>query len=64
VTHAQDAPNRTSTFRRPGTRKTPKPPDKLVLQKPTAISGKKNTWFDRFYVVGSLLAGDRKLFSK
>jgi phosphatidylserine/phosphatidylglycerophosphate/cardiolipin synthase-like enzyme len=41
-----------------------KQPDKLVLQKPTAISGKKNTWFDRFYVVGSLLAGDRKLFSK
>jgi phosphatidylserine/phosphatidylglycerophosphate/cardiolipin synthase-like enzyme len=41
-----------------------KPPDKLVLQKPTAISGKKNTWFDRFYVVDSLLAGDRKLFSK
>ena len=41
-----------------------KQPDKLVLQKPTAISGKKNAWFDRFYVVGSLLAGDRKLFSR
>ncbi len=41
-----------------------KQPDKLVFQKPTAISGRKNTWFDRFYVVGSPLAGDRKLFSK
>jgi phosphatidylserine/phosphatidylglycerophosphate/cardiolipin synthase-like enzyme len=41
-----------------------KPPDKLVLQQPTAISGKKNTWFDRFYVTDSQLAGDRKLFSK
>jgi len=41
-----------------------KPTDKLVLQKPTAFSGKKNTWFDRFYVAGSQLAGDRKLFSK
>ena len=45
--------------------KTPaKQPDKLVLQKPTAISGKKNSWFDRFYVSGSQLEADRKLFSK
>ena len=45
--------------------KTPaKQPDKLVLQKPTAISGKKNSWFDRFYVGGSQLEADRKLFSK
>jgi phosphatidylserine/phosphatidylglycerophosphate/cardiolipin synthase-like enzyme len=47
-----------------GTKGTVKQPDKLVLQKPTAISGKKNTWFDRFYVVGSQLESDRKLFSK
>ncbi len=38
--------------------------DKLKLQKPTAISGKKNSWFDRYYAIGSQLEGDRKLFSR
>ena len=46
------------------TRKTDQPPAKLVLQKPTAISGKKRAWFDRFYVANSQLEGDRKLFSR
>jgi hypothetical protein len=40
-----------------------KAPKKLVLQKPTAISGKKNTWFDRYYVPDSQRTRDRKLFS-
>jgi len=35
-----------------------KQPDMLVLQKPTAISGKKNTWSDRF-LCGRLAAGRR-----
>ncbi|MEO8436094.1 MAG: phospholipase D-like domain-containing protein [Pyrinomonadaceae bacterium] len=46
------------------TRKADQPPPKLVLQKPTAISGKKRAWFDRFYMANSQLEGDRKLFSR
>jgi phosphatidylserine/phosphatidylglycerophosphate/cardiolipin synthase-like enzyme len=36
----------------------------LTLQKPTAISGKKHSWFDRFYLPESQLESDRKLFSR
>jgi len=42
----------------------PQKDDKLVLQKPTAISGKKHAWFDRYYLSGSQLENDRKLFSR
>ena len=42
----------------------PKKDDGLVLKKPIAISGKKNSWFDRYYVAGSQLEKDRTLFSK
>ena len=38
--------------------------DALTLKKPTAISGKKNTWFDRYYVAASQLEKDRTLFSR
>lgn len=34
----------------------------LTLQKPTAISGKP-AWFEKFYVAGSQVENDRKLFS-
>jgi phosphatidylserine/phosphatidylglycerophosphate/cardiolipin synthase-like enzyme len=34
----------------------------LTLQKPTAVSGKP-AWFEKFYVEGSQLENDRKLFS-
>ena len=34
----------------------------LTLQKPTAISGRP-AWFEKFYVAGSQLENDRKLFS-
>jgi hypothetical protein len=36
--------------------------DALVLEKPTAISGKP-AWFEKFYVPGSQAESDRKLFS-
>ncbi|MGH9703569.1 MAG: phospholipase D-like domain-containing protein, partial [Candidatus Acidiferrales bacterium] len=36
--------------------------DALRLKKPTAISGKP-AWFERFYVPGSQIENDRKLFS-
>ena len=42
----------------------PKKDDALTLKKPIAISGKKNTWFDRFYVAESQLEKDRTLFSR
>ncbi len=42
----------------------PKKEDALTLKKPIAISGKKNTWFDRYYVAGSQLEKDRTLFSR
>ena len=34
----------------------------LTLQKPTAVSGKP-AWFEKFYIEGSQLENDRKLFS-
>jgi hypothetical protein len=42
----------------------PKKEDALTLKKPIAISGKKNTWFDRYYVAESQLEKDRTLFSR
>jgi len=47
-----------------GLKNAAKQADKLTLQKPKAISGKPNNWFDRFYVAASQLEADRKLFSK
>ena len=40
-----------------------KAPKKLVLQKPTAISGKQKAWFDEYYVPNTQKERDRKLFS-
>jgi hypothetical protein len=36
--------------------------DSLTLRKPTALSGQA-AWFEEFYVHGSQLENDRKLFS-
>jgi len=38
-------------------------PDELLLQKPTAISGAEEAWFERFYEPGSQRERDRKTFS-
>jgi phosphatidylserine/phosphatidylglycerophosphate/cardiolipin synthase-like enzyme len=40
-----------------------KAPKKLMLQKPTAISGNKKAWFDKYYVPDTQRKRDRKLFS-
>jgi phosphatidylserine/phosphatidylglycerophosphate/cardiolipin synthase-like enzyme len=37
--------------------------DKLTLRKPRAISGKP-AWFERYYVAGSQIEKDRKVFSE
>ena len=46
-----------------GGKKAPAKKPTLTLQKPTAISGAKAAWFEKYYEEGSVAENDRKLFS-
>lgn len=47
-----------------GGKKDKKGRDTLTLQKPVAINGNKEAWFERYYAAASQLERDRKLFSQ